>query len=501
MEPCINGLIRPVSVWLFCMGGTMYDVIIIGAGIIGGAMAREVARLDLKAAVLEGQADVAMGSSGANSAIVHAGYDAKPGTAMARTNVAGSRLYDAWKEELGIPFERNGSMVLAFGPEDMETLEKLYQQGVQNGVEGQRILSAEEARELEPSLSEEIVAALYQPMGGITSPYQAVVALLENAAQNGVEIFLEHPVTGIKKEKNGFTVSTPAGEFQTRVIVNCAGVHADTIARMAGDDTVSIRPRRGEYCLYDHGQGAPVRHTLFQPPGKMGKGILVTPTVDGNLLTGPTAQDIDDKEDTATTDIGIGEVLIQSRRSVPCLTNRGVIRTFAGLRAQASTGDFILGESETVPGLIHGAGICSPGLSAAPAIGRELAAEVRRLLPCKDNPHFDPIRKPIPNFRDSGWEEREKLIRQDPRYGRIVCRCETVTEAEIVSALHRPLPARTLDAIKRRTRAGMGRCQGGFCTPRIMEIIERELGIPIMEQTKKGGRSRIVIGRIKGGAS
>jgi len=477
----------------------MYDVIIIGAGVIGAAAARELSRLRLHTAVLEAKADVAMGSSGANSAIVHAGYDAETGTAMARTNVAGNRLYDRWREELAIPFIRNGSLVLAFDDADMATLEKLRMQGVRNGVEGQRILSGAKAREMEPTLSEDIVGALYQPMGGITSPYQAVVALMENAAQNGVQVYLSHPVTGIKQDRNGFRIQTPEGDFHTKLIVNCAGVQADRIARLAGDDSFSIIPRRGEYCLYDKREGADVAHTLFQPPGKMGKGILVTPTVDGNLLTGPTARDIDDRDDTGTTDIGIGEVLIKSARSVPGLNRRGVIRTFAGLRAQASTGDFILGESEAVPGLIHGAGICSPGLSAAPAIGRELADAVRRLLPCEDNPDFDPYREAIPNFRESDWETRERLIREDPRYGRIVCRCETVTEAEIVSALHRPLPARTLDAIKRRTRAGMGRCQGGFCTPRIMEIIERELGIPILEQTKKGGASHMVTGRIKGG--
>jgi len=477
----------------------MYDVIIIGAGVIGAATARELSRFRLRTAVLEAKADVAMGSSGANSAIVHAGYDATPGTAMARTNVAGNRLYDTWREELNIPFTRNGSLVLAFSEEDMDTLEELHRQGVQNGVEGQRILSGEEARGMEPALSEDIIGALYEPMGGITSPYQVTVALMENAAHNGVDVYLEHPVTEIKKEENAFIIQTPLGDFHTKLIVNCAGVQADSIARMAGDDSFSIIPRRGEYCLYDKREGEDVAHTLFQPPGKMGKGILVTPTVDGNLLTGPTARDIEDKDDTATTDIGIGEVLIKSAMSVPGLNRRGVIRTFAGLRAQASTGDFILGESKAVPGLIHGAGICSPGLSAAPAIGRELAAEVCRLLPCADKPDFDPVREAIPNFRESDWETREKLIREDPRYGRIVCRCESVTEAEIAAALHRPLPARTLDAIKRRTRAGMGRCQGGFCTPRIMEIIERELHIPILEQTKKGGLSKIVTGRIKGG--
>ena len=479
----------------------MYDVIIIGAGVTGAATARELSRFRLRAAVLEAKADVAMGASGANSAIIHAGYDAKPGTAMARTNVAGNELYDRWRDELHIPFTRNGSLVLAFNEEDMDTLHKLCDQGVQNGVTGQRILSGEEVRQMEPNLSEDIIGALYEPMGGITSPYQAVVALMENAAQNGVDVYLEHPVIEIKKDRNGFIIHTPGGDFHTKLIVNCAGVQADSIARMAGDDSFSIIPRRGEYCLYDKREGADVSHTLFQPPGQLGKGILVTPTVDGNLLTGPTARDIEDKDDTGTTDIGIGEVLIKSAMSVPGLNNRGVIRTFAGLRAQASTGDFILGESETVPGLIHGAGICSPGLSAAPAIGRELADAVCRLVPCEENTDFDPVREAIPHFRESDWEMRERLIREDPRYGRIVCRCETVTEAEIVAALHRPLPARTLDAIKRRTRAGMGRCQGGFCTPRLMEIIERELGIPILEQTKKGGASKIVTGRIKGGVA
>jgi glycerol-3-phosphate dehydrogenase len=479
----------------------MYDVIVIGAGVIGAAAAREIARLDVRLAVLEAKADVAMGASGANSAIVHAGYDAKPGTVMARTNVAGNRLYDTWKEELHIPFVRNGALVLAFDEEDMAVLHKLYDQGVQNGVTGQRIISAKEAREMEPALSQDIAGALCEPMGGITCPYQVTVALMENAAQNGAEVFTEYPVTDIKKDGDHFEITTPQSVFQTKLIVNCAGVRADRIARMLGDTAFSITPRRGEYCLYDKRQGADIAHTLFQPPGKMGKGVLVTPTVDGNLLTGPTAQDIEDRDDTATTDIGIGEVLIKSHLSVPALSRSGVIRTFAGLRAQASTGDFVLGESGTVPGLIHGAGICSPGLSAAPAIGIELAAEAKRLLACGEKDDFDPIREAVPSFRDSDWKTRERLIRENPHYGRIVCRCETVTEAEIVAALHRPLPARTLDAVKRRTRAGMGRCQGGFCTPRIMEIMARELGIPILAQTKKGGASRIVTGRLKEGGS
>lgn len=478
----------------------MFDAIVIGAGVIGCSIARELSRYDIKIGVLESEVDVATGSSGANSAIVHAGYDCQAGSMMARMNVWGNSLYDVVSKELDVPFKRIGSLVLAFDEEDMNEIQKLFEQGQKNGVPGLKILSAQEVLQMEPNINSNIIAALWAPSAGITCPYELTVAMAENAIQNGVEFFLGYGVENIKRDGNIFNIKTTQGEFKTKYIINCAGIFSDDINRMLGGEEFKIIPRRGEYCLYDRKLGDMVKRVIFQPPSSLGKGVLVTPTVDGNLLIGPNAVDIDTKEDTSTTSWGLNFVYTKALRTIPSLGRRDVIRVFSGIRAVADTGDFILGASDEIPGLFYAAGICSPGLSAAPAIGQYMAELVYKYagnINAKFN--FNPYRKGIPRFRELNWSEKEKLIKGDNRYGQIVCRCETVTEGQIIEAINRPLPALTIDAIKRRTRAGMGRCQGGFCTPKIMEILNRERGIPLDEITKGSGRSYIVSGRIKEG--
>jgi len=395
----------------------MHDVIIIGAGVIGASVARELSKYQLQVAVLEAKSDVAMGSSGANSAIVHAGYDCKPGTWMARTNVRGNALYDILQKELDIPFRRIGSLVLGFHDDDIEELNRLLEQGRQNGVPDLKILTTEEVLEMEPAISREVKAALWAPSAGITCPYELTIAMMENAIENGVEVYLDHPVVSIRKDEAGyFIVNTPGGTFKSRAVINCAGLYSDEIAKMLGDNDFRIIPRKGEYCLYDRKYGSIVNKVIFQVPGKMGKGVLVTPTVDGNLLVGPSAQDIERKDDTQTTAEGLQFVIEKALLSVPSLPKAGVIRSFAGLRAVGSTGDFILGPSKRVEGLFHAAGICSPGLSSAPAIAEELSyCLIRAMGGLKKKEKFSPYRKGRPRFRDLTWDVKQDRIKQNLR--------------------------------------------------------------------------------------
>lgn len=481
----------------------MFDVAIIGAGVVGCSIARELARYKLDVCVLEARSDVAMGSSGANSGIVHAGYDCKPGTLMARLNVEGNIMYDEIARELDFPFRRNGSLVLAFTEEDMRTLERLMDQGMRNGVPRLEILSVEEVLRIEPNLNPEIKGALWAPTGGITSPFEVTIAMAENAADNGVQFYLDHAVLSIQRHSDGnFRIETSRGDIISRYVVNAAGINSDLISQMIGEHTFSIQPRKGEYCLYDKKWGSLVTSTIFQPPSRLGKGVLVTPTVDGNLLIGPNAVDIERRDDVDTTPEGLNFVYQKALESVPLLPKNDIITQFAGLRVIADSGDFIIRPSHTVEGFIQVAGICSPGLSAAPAIGKYVVTILNGIMQkegrgLEQKRDFNPYRRGISRFSDVDWHTREELVKKDAKFGRVICRCEMVTEGEIVQALHRNPPALTIDAIKRRTRAGMGRCQGGFCTPRIMEIMERELGIPMDQLTKKGVGSRIVLGRIK----
>lgn len=475
----------------------MFDVTIIGSGVVGASIARELARYELKVCVVEKSDDVANGTTKANSAIIHAGFDAKPGTLKGMLNAKGNEMFDTLAKELDFPFKRNGSLVLCFEEEGIEELNKLKEQGDVNGVPGVRVLTKEEVKEIEPNISNEVVGALYAPSGAIVCPYELTIALCENACENGVEFKLETEVKDIKKNGETFVIETNKGNIETKLVINASGVHADNINNMISNDKMEIIARRGEYCLFDKVAGAMVTKTIFQLPTKLGKGILVTPTVDGNLLVGPNAIDINDKDDLNTTKEGLDEVIAKGRKSVMNLPMNKIITSFSGLRAHNVNGDFVIGEAKDVEGFINAAGIESPGLSSAPAIGEMVKNIVIEKLNPKEKNEFNPIRKATPKFRELNNEERKKLIATNPLYGKIICRCEEVTEGEIVDSIKRPLGARSLDGVKRRTRSGMGGCQGGFCSAPIVDILARELNIPRTAVRKSGENSEILIGQNK----
>lgn len=477
----------------------MKDVIIIGGGVVGCSVARELSRFDADILLLERGNDVSVGTSKANSGIVHGGYDAKPGTLKAKFNVAGNAMFDALARELDFPFKRNGSMVLCFDKADIGKLLELKEQGVKNGVQGLYVLEGYEAvKAMEPYVSENVVAALVVPNGGIVSPYEMTIAYAENAATNGVEFRFGSEVTAIDRIDGGLQVTCADGfTAQAKYVVNAAGVYADVINNMISPDKMHITARKGDYELLDKTCGYMASHTLFQMPTKMGKGVLVTPTCHGNILVGPTATDVTDKDDVATTPEELASAFDRALLTMPSLNRRNIITQFSGIRAHLDTDDFVIGESAAVKGLYNVAGIESPGLSSAPAIAVHVAEEIAKKLSLGKNANFVAERKGIPHFATLSDEERQKLVAENPLYGRIVCRCETVTEGEIVEAIRRKPGAVDMDGVKRRTRQGMGRCQAGFCTPRVMEILSRELGVPMTEVTKRGGNSQFVIGRTK----
>lgn len=477
----------------------MKDVIIIGGGVVGCSVARELSRFDADILLLERGNDVSVGTSKANSGIVHGGYDAKPGTLKAKFNVAGNAMFDALARELDFPFKRNGSMVLCFDKANIGKLLELKEQGVKNGVQGLYVLEGYEAvKAMEPYVSENVVAALVVPNGGIVSPYEMTIAYAENAATNGVEFRFGSEVTAIDRIDGGLQVTCADGfTAQAKYVVNAAGVYADVINNMISPDKMHITARKGDYELLDKTCGYMASHTLFQMPTKMGKGVLVTPTCHGNILVGPTATDVTDKDDVATTPEELASAFDRALLTMPSLNRRNIITQFSGLRAHLDTDDFVIGESAAVKGLYNVAGIESPGLSSAPAIAVHVAEEIAKKLSLGKNANFVAERKGIPHFATLSDEERQKLVAENPLYGRIVCRCETVTEGEIVEAIRRKPGAVDMDGVKRRTRQGMGRCQAGFCTPGVMEILSRELGVPMTEVTKRGGNSQFVIGRTK----
>lgn len=474
------------------------DVIIIGAGVTGCAIARELSRYELDICVIEKESDICEGTSKANSGIVHGGFDAKPGTLNARLNVQGNVMMEELSKKLDFPFKRNGSMVVCQSAKEVPVLEELLQRGLTNGVQEMRILSRTEALELEPNLADSVYAALLVPSGGIVCPFSLNIALAENAAANGVEFRLETEVNSIEKLPetdttaggpcSGYLVRTDKGDLQTRFLINAAGVYADKFHNMVSEKKIHITPRRGDYLLLDRTAGEHVHHTIFQLPSEYGKGVLVTPTVHGNLMVGPTAIDIEDKEATATTAEGLAQVMEKCGKSVKNVPLKQVITSFAGLRAHEDGGEFIIGEVEDAKGFIDAAGIESPGLSSAPAIGQYVRELLAGLTELKEKSRFIETRKGIVRFAECSREMQQELIRQNPAYGQIICRCETITEGEILDAIHRPLGATTLDGIKRRTRAGMGRCQTGFCTPKVMDILARELGLELKDIRKNGRR-------------
>ena len=492
-----------------------YDVIIIGAGVSGCAIARELAMGKRRIAVLEAKSDVCEGTSKANSGIVHAGYDAVPGTLKAKLNVRGNEMMEELSKKLDFPFRRNGSLVLCFEEDGMPGLEELYRRGIENGVKELKLLSPEEVWVMEPAVSRNIVGALYAPTGGIVCPFGLNIALAENAAENGVEFYRDHKVTAIVEQRPVWTENPPAKEgrmyqvqvdgeiFEAPIVINAAGVYADEIHNMICEEKIRIVPRRGEYRLMDKNCGDLVNSTIFQQPSKMGKGILVTPTVHGNLLVGPTAEDIPDKQDVDTTAEGLAKVLNLGSNSVDALDGRQTITSFAGLRAHlvhadpAEKSDFLIEEAAGHPGFIDVAGIESPGLTSAPAIGEYVAQIVENIYPAERKADFIDTRKGIPSMALATEEEREALIRENPAFANVICRCELVTEGEILSAIHRLVGATTLDGVKRRTRAGMGRCQAGFCSPKTLEILSRELHLDPAQITKEGTGSEILVGKNK----
>lgn len=473
----------------------MVDVAIIGCGVTGAAVAYQLAKKQVSVLILEAENDVSMGTTKANSAILHAGYDPEPGTSMARLNVRGSALAKEICAALDVPYKQTGSFVVAFGPEQEKTLRRLYENGTVNGVPGLEILSGDEAREMEPNLSPEITAALHAPSAAIVSPWEFALAMAENAVQNGADLHLETRVTGLAPTEGGWKIATTKGDFEARFVVNAAGVDAGKVHAMAAPENFVTRPCRGEYYLLDKSAGSTVGRVIFQCPTAAGKGVLVAPTVHGNLIVGPNAQDVADSADTATTAMGLAQVAQSARKSVPGVDLSACIRNFAGIRANTDRPDFVI--QWAAPGFLDLAGMKSPGLSAAAAVGEEAAALLQRaglVLKEKENPVT--TRKRI-RFKELPGEEKAVLIAREPSYGRVICRCERVTEGEIIAACHTAIPPRSIDGVKRRVGAGMGRCQGGFCGPRVMEILSRELGKSPLEIPQEGAASILLTGRTK----
>ena len=475
----------------------MYDAVIIGGGAVGCAVARYLSRYRLSICLVERGEDVCVGTSKANSAICHAGFDAPVGSAKARFNVEGSRMMEGLSQELDFPYRRCGSLVLCFDEAELPHLRELLERGVQNGVEGLEILDRAALRALEPAVSDKAVAALWAPTGAVLCPFGMTIALAENAAANGCAFRFNTEVARIERRDGFFRLHTGGDCIDTRVVISAAGVYGDALHNQLCADKLTIVPRRGEYCLLDRTCGQMVQHTIFQLPSAMGKGVLVTPTVHGNLLVGPTAVDQPDKDRTATTAEGLRSVAETAAKSVENLPMRDVITSFAGLRAHLSgpEDDFIVGES--TDGFFEAVGIESPGLSSAPAIGRYLAELAAAKLHAAEKEDFIAQRRDMPHPREMDFASRQDLIARDPAYGQVICRCEGVTEGEIRDAIRRTPGARSLDGVKRRVRAGMGRCQGGFCGPKVMELLSRELHVPITELTKGGGESRLLAGRTK----
>lgn len=475
----------------------MFDITIIGAGVIGGAIARELSKYDLKVCILEKENDVAMGTTKANSAIVHAGFDAVEGSLKAQLNVKGSMMMESLAKDLGVKYKKNGSLVIGFNESDLEHIKSLYARGVKNGVQGLEVLNKEQLKALEPNVTDQATCALYAPTGAIICPYELTIALIGNAMDNGVELIRNFNVQNIE-EKDGVyeIVSENQEKVQTRYVVNCAGLFADKVAGMVGDNSFKIFPRRGEYLLLDNECGKVIKHTIFRTPTKMGKGILVSPTVDGNLLVGPTGEDIIDKTDLSTTAKGLNLIIKEGGENVEGLPLNKVITSFCGLRAVGDRGDFIINMNK--PRFVNLGGIESPGLSASPAIAEYVVKMLKESgVSLTEKQNFIAKRQAMHAFREASFEQKKAIIEQDKSFGKIICRCEGVSEGEIIRAIKTNPKPLDLDGVKRRTRAQMGRCQGGFCTPYIMKLLAKEMGVSMCEVTKKGKGSYMLTGKIK----
>ena len=474
----------------------MFDVVVIGAGVVGGLVARELSRYELSVAIVEKCADVALGATRANSAIVHAGFDAKEGSLKAKLNVEGSEMMEEVARELGVKYKRNGSLVIGFNDEDRATLEDLLVRGTKNGVKGLRVIDRDEILSLEKNIGEGVTVALHAPTGAIICPYELCMAAVGNAMDNGASLMLDFEVKKIEKLDTGYRICSENDSVEARFVINCAGVYSDEIAKLVGDDSFEVYPRRGEYMLLDREVGGHISHTVFRCPSKMGKGILVSPTVDGNLLLGPTAEDILDKEDTKTTAEGLAKVRALAGEQVQGIDFSKVITSFTGLRATGSTGDFVINMPKS--GFVNVAGVESPGLSSAPAIAEYVVSLLQdNGYDLEKRADFDGTRRPMHFFSSLSVEEKNALIKERPEYAHVICRCETVTEGEILDAIRTNPKPTDVDGVKRRTRASMGRCQGGFCTPYIIELLAEEMGVDYTEVTKFGGNSKINFGKTK----
>lgn len=476
----------------------MYDITVIGAGITGTFIARELSRYQLRVLLIDKENDVANGTTKANSAIVHAGYDAAEGTLKAKLNVRGNELYEGICKELNVPFKRIGSFVIAFNEQEMDTVKELYDRGIKNGVPNMEILDKTSVLKLENNLSEEIVGALHAKTAGIVGPWELAIALAENAMENGVELLLNSPVTNIKKLENGYCITAGDRKIESKLVINCAGVYSDDINNMVNSPSFEILPNRGEYNLFDKSVGNMVNTVVFRCPSEAGKGVVIMPTVHGNLLIGPTAEYVNSKSKLDTTLEGLAFINEHAQHTLKQIRFQNVITSFTGLRAKTKSQDFIIEESKESLGFFNVAGIDSPGLTSAPAIAEYVVELVKeRIGNMEIKQDFNPNRRPNIHFMEMSDVDKAKLIEKDSRFGRIICRCEQITEGEIVDVIKRKAGATTVDGVKRRARPGSGRCQGGFCAPRVMEILARELEIDITEVVKDGQDSYILTGKSK----
>ena len=476
----------------------MYDITIIGAGIIGTFIARELSRYKINILLIDKENDISNGTTKANTALIHAGYDSRTDTNMAYFNVKGNPMFDKVCEELDVPFKRIGSLVLAFNDDDSKSIEELYSRGLANGVPGLKILNKIQVNKLEANIGEDVVSALYAKTAGIIGPWELAIALAENAIDNGVELQLNRHVLSIEKIHDYYKIETNKGDINSRLVINCAGVHADELNNMVSNIKFQITPKKGQYYLMDKSLDGLVNSITFQCPTAHGKGVVVAPTVHGNLIIGPDNETTQDKDDKTTNADNLKYIREMADKSICGIPFNKVITTFAGVRAESSTRDFIIGEASDSKGFINVAGIKSPGLSASPAIAEHVVNIVNDILnDLEEKKDYNPIRKKSINFVDLSDDEKNHLIQKDSRYGNIVCRCETITEGEIVDAIHRNAGGLTIDGIKRRIRPGSGRCQGGFCLPKVTEILARELSIGMEEVVKDGLSSHILTGKTK----
>ena len=476
----------------------MFQVVVIGGGVIGATILRELSKYNLKTLMLEKESDICMGQSKANSGISHAGFDALVGSLKAKFNVLGNQMMENYCKELGVKYQNNGALVVAYSNDEIETLLMLRKRGIENGVSNLEVIYRDELIKLEPNLSDSAVAALYAKDSGIVCPYNLTIAAIGNAMDNGAELLCDYEVIDIKNENGVFKIYSKDNRVvESKIVINASGLNSSKIANMVGDYSFEVKGRKGEYILLDRESGDFVSHTIFKTPTEKGKGILVTNTVDGNILLGPTAENIDDGN-TKTSSKGLEFVKTTASEMMKNVPHYNTITSFAGVRAYSDRNDFIIEESSVQKGFINVCGIESPGLTSAPAIAKHVVEEiVGKLVKLEKNKNFNPIRKPEYFFNSLSIEEKNALIKKDSRYGRVICRCEGITEGEIVNAIHSNPKATNVDAVKRRVRAGMGRCQGGFCQPLVVEILKRELNIPLERVTKSGKNSNLLLGRTK----